>query len=196
MKIYKILTSFILLSIISCEQKENEKKIPDALNDDKISVSGSFRSYDENIVEKLYSEILKNDKELQNLDNEIQNSFDKSHNIRKELYSYDDKSKNYYSTAINGTKSINDSILKKKLVELVRDSETKYNINVSKIKKLTGIIESNNASITDNYTFFKTSLTIPIIEKYQKENNPSSQPLQNFINEQIKTKAKVEAKNK
>ena len=196
MRKYKILTSFILLSILSCEQKENEKKIPDALNDDKISVSGSFRSYDENIVEKLYSEVLKNDKELQNLDIEIQNSFDKSHNIRKELYSYDDKSKNYYSTAISNTKSITDSILKRKLVEMVKNSESKYNLNVSKIKKLSGIIESNNASISDNYTFFKTVLTLPIIEKYQIENNPSTKPLENFINEQIKTKAKVEAKNK
>ena len=53
--------------MFSCKKEENKNQIPDALNDDKISVRGSFRSYDEDLVDKLYSELIKNDKELQKL---------------------------------------------------------------------------------------------------------------------------------
>lgn len=182
--------------MFSCKKEENKNQIPDALNDDKISVRGSFRSYDEDLVDKLYSELIKNDKELQNFDNKIQNTFEKSHEVKKDLITYDSKSKNYYSTAIENANSIKDSILKKRLIEVVKKSETKYNLSISNLKKLSGIIESNNASIADNYKFFKTSITLPIIEKFQQENLPKSKPLENFLTEQNKTKGKIEIKNK
>ncbi len=194
MKNYSILLCLFL--IFSCRQEKSNKQIPDALNDKNISVSGSFRSYDESLVDKLYSELIKNDQELQKFDNEILTNLSNSHEVRKELSSYDDKSKNYYTSALTNTKSITDSVLKKRLVELVKNSETKYNSKVLSLKKLSGIIEANNASISDNYTFFKTAMTIPIIEKFQKENLPISKPLENFIKEQTELKSEIESKNK
>ncbi|UBB89996.1 hypothetical protein J4771_01190 [Candidatus Kaistella beijingensis] len=190
---------FLLCSILlfSCRQEKSNNQIPDALNDNKVSVSGSFRSYDdENLVDKLYAELIKNDQELQKFDSEILNNLNKSHEVRKELFSYDDKSKNYYSSVVSNTKSITDSLLKKKLIELLKNSESKYYMRVSNLKKMSGIIEKNNASISDNYTFFKTALTIPIIEKFQKENLPNAKPLESFIAEQIEIKNKIESNNK
>ena len=193
-KISYFLITFLFL--LSCNSERKEQQNPDGLNDDKVSVSSSFRSSYDNLIDQLYAGLIKDDIELKKLDAEIQQSFSKSYDSRKELNNYDAKSKTYYADAHHNIEDIKDSVLKNKLLKMIEKSSGAYGLQQAKLQELSKEIDSNNASITDYYTFLKTIVTLPIIEKYQKENLPKVKPLEDFIMEQNKLKQKLEVYNK
>ena len=64
-KISYFLITFLFL--FSCNSERKEQQNPDGLNDDKVSVSSSFRSSYDNLIDQLYAGLIKDDIELKKL---------------------------------------------------------------------------------------------------------------------------------
>lgn len=77
----KILLTIIFICLFSCGENktENNPLVENAVDNTDSSLKGSFGSdRDENIIDKIYSELIKNDKKLSALDAKILKTYEKS----------------------------------------------------------------------------------------------------------------------
>lgn len=179
--------SVFILSIFSCgdTRQQNKPIVENAIDNAESSVSGSFESYrGDNLIDKTYSELIKNDKKLKALDEKIFNSQQES---RKVINAYEEiisKSESFYREAENAAKSITDSLTKNQIEKDIQSSKDQYSLKISGINMLITRIDQNNADMNSLYTAFKIRKTLPEIEKYQKAHPLKTDSLDQFINKQ------------
>lgn len=176
----------LTLAFYSCKETNSDKNkiVEKAAENTESSFSIKRMSNSQDILNGIYSELLKNDEGLQKLDEKI-NSIQQDSKIITNIY--DDivnNSDNYYLLAENSAKSIQDSILKKEILGLVKNSFDKFNVKKNKLMELKKQIRVNNIKIFSYYQALKIRRTLPEIEKYQKTNPLKSDSLSLFINKQ------------
>ncbi|MDN3693050.1 hypothetical protein QWZ06_12530 [Chryseobacterium tructae] len=174
----------LALTVISC--KENKPVIENAVDNTDSKISSSRYIKGQNMLDAIYYEQIKNDENLKNLDKKIILLQEDSRKV-KDLYN-DILRKNdeYYSDAEYGAKSINDSALRKNIINLVKESSDKYNVKTQKLKELSLKITKNSQNIYSYYMAFKIKKTLPEIEKYQNAHPLKTDSLEHFINKQNK----------
>jgi len=181
-----LFASAIALSIISCKENkpENTPAVENAVDnaDSKLSSTRYIKS--QNMLDAIYYEQIKNDERLKRLDKKITLLQEDRRKV-KDLYN-DILRKNdeYYSDAEYGANSINDSVLRKQIINLVKESSDKYYLKTQKLKKLTLQINRNSQTIYSYYVAFKIRKTLPEIEKYQNAHPLKTDSLESFINKQ------------
>lgn len=176
----------LTLAVYSCKENNSDKNeiVEKAAENTESSFPIKRMSKSQDILNGIYSELLKNDKELQKLDEKI-NSIQKDGKIIKNIYSdVVSNSDDYYLLAKNSAKSIQDSILRKEILALVRNSSDKFNVKKNKLEELKKQVRLNNNRIFSFYQALKIRRTLPEIEKYQKANPLKSDSLSLFINKQ------------
>lgn len=180
-----IITSTLFLLIVSCNQKDAENKIVDtAAENTESSFPIKRMSNAQNILDGIYSELIKNDAELQKLDKKV-NAITSDSKIMKELYSdIINNSNDYYNIAESNAKAINDSLLKKEILAIVTNSSEKFTQKKIKFEELVKQVNINNHKIYSFYQAFKIRKTLPEIEKYQNTHPLKTDSLNNFINKQ------------
>lgn len=174
----------LALTVISC--RENKPVIENAVDNTDSKISSSRYIKGQNMLDAIYYEQIKNNENLKNLDKKIILLQEDSRKV-KDLY--DDilrKNDEYYSDAEYGAKSINDSALRKNIINLVKESSDKYNIKTQKLKELSLKITKNSQNIYSYYIAFKIRKTLPEIEKYQNAHPLKTDSLDRFINKQNK----------
>ncbi|ANF52485.1 hypothetical protein A0O34_19035 [Chryseobacterium glaciei] len=183
----KILFSSILsLSLLSCS--ENKPKQTEIVEKAAENTESSFPikrlSNTQDILEGIYSEQIKNNKDLKELDEKvlsIQQDSREMQNIYKDIIT---NSEDYYNIAENRAKVIRDSALKKEILSLLQNSSEKFNLKKKKLEELTKQVNLNNYKISSFYNAFKIKKTLPEIEKYQNAHPLKTDSLNNFINKQ------------
>ncbi|MFN1216297.1 hypothetical protein ACKW6Q_04845 [Chryseobacterium kwangjuense] len=179
--------SALMLSLLSCKenQSRNTPVVENAVDNAESSVSGSLKSYRKgDMVDQIYSELVRNDKNLKALDDKIIAIDEES---RKVLAVYGEtlrKSESFYLDAHNQAASVKDSLLKQQLDKEIKMSSDKYDLKISKVKELIAKVNANSDTINNLYTAFKIRKTIPEIEKYQKAHPLKTENLENLINKQ------------
>ncbi len=176
----------ITLAFYSCKENNSDKNeiVEKAAENTESSFPIKRMSKSQDILNGIYSELLKNDAELQKLDekvNSIQNDGKIIKNINSDVVSNSD---DYYLLATNSAKSIQDSILRKQILGLVENSSDKFNVNKNKLEELKKQVRLNNNRIFSFYQALKIRRTIPEIEKYQKAHPLKTDSLTQFINKQ------------
>lgn len=182
-----LITSTLFLLIVSCSKKsENNPLENNAVDNVESSVSNSLKSArgKGNMVLEIYSELLKNDKKLQDLEQRIEKVRTETQSIISEYEKIIYKSDSYYNDAKQLTRSINDSLMKKEIEREIKFSSEKYDLKTQKIKDLIVKINQNSSTIEDQYITFKIKKTLPEIEKYQNAHPLKTDSLNNFINKQ------------
>ncbi|WP_312390175.1 hypothetical protein [Chryseobacterium sp.] len=181
------IASTLFLIIFSCNESKNENKplVENAVDNTNSSIESSFSSgRDDNMIDKIYSEIIKNDKKLSALDDRMVKIYEKQ---RKALEQYDNilnKSESYYRDANYQVNSITDSLLKHQIENQIKISSEKYNVRIKNVKTLISQLTKNTERMNDYYTAFKIKKTLPEIEKYQNAHPLKTDSLENFINKQ------------
>ncbi len=175
----KLLLLLTVITLISCKNERgespNKKEIPEALQEKK-----SFRSSARwNLVEELYQDLVSKTPELQQLEADIENL--DTREVQGNFYSYNNKSIDFYASARNQAKSINDSITRKKMLNFIDKSKTAYFEKSKGLNSLDKTINDKQNSIEDSHAILKIILTTPIIVKYQNENLPVKKGLENMI---------------
>jgi len=187
----KKIVFLMLLAMISCK---SEKENPNELFQNDISINSIKSGRAENIVEKLYDQILEKDTVLQNLEKNSEIDFNYSDSYQK-MNDFLNTSTAYYNTVLLVNDSIpmmsrktsftiKDSIISKKIVEMINTSQTKFIRNTKKYQDIIKVLDSNRVSISDKKYFLKILLTLNVLEKYQKDNLPKADELQTIIKNQ------------
>jgi len=182
-----LIPAILLLMLTSCWENRSENKplIENAVDHTDSSIKGSFESgRNDNMIDKIYSEIIKNDKKLSALDDKILKIYDQSGKVLK---NYDDilnKSASYYSDANDQANAITDSLLKHEVQNEIKMSSDQYELKIKNVKNLISQLNTNMERVNDLYTIFKIRKTLPEIEKYQNAHPLKTDSLENFVKKQ------------
>lgn len=136
------------------------------------------------MIDKIYSELIKNDKKLSALDDRMLKSYDHQKKILEYYNVVLDKSEAYYRDAHYQANSITDSLLKHQLEKQIKINAEKYNLKIKNIKTLISQLTANAERINNLYTAFKIRKTLPEIEKYQNAHPLKTDSLETFIKKQ------------
>ncbi|WP_313091553.1 hypothetical protein [Chryseobacterium flavum] len=178
--------SALTFSIISCtENKSQDHNIVEKAAENTVSSIPIKRlSKTQDIFNGIYYEKIKNDQELKKIDEKISLMQEDAHKMQSIYNSIIFNSEDYYLIAKNQAKSINDSVLRKEMIALIKESSDNYYLKIQKIKELKHTINRNKQSIYSLYGAFKIRKTLPEIEKYQKAHPLKTDSLNQFINKQ------------
>ena len=186
-----IISTILFLTLISCgnnrKQEKPKQETPKALQDEGSSDEIiSKRSYDD-LVENLYNELVNKDIDLKKLEGQI-DELNKSKNDTVELFDkFNAKNQYYFSSVDRHVSEIKDSILRDKMKILVANNLTRYYSLTARHNELLKIIETKKITISDLHNTLKIVKTLPLIEKYQKDNLPNTKSLEGYINLQEQT---------
>lgn len=180
-----IFASTLLLSIISCKENNNNRDIVEkAAHNAESSFPIKRLSSSEAILDGIYSEKIKDDPKLLELDKRFQ-ALQNDSRIMKDLYAGITKSsEDYYDDAERRAKNIMDSALQKEILNLLKNSSEKYDVRLNKLNELKVQINLNFIQLYSLYDAYKIKKTLPEIEKYQDSHPLETDSLQNFINKQ------------
>jgi hypothetical protein len=200
MKLTATLLAIIVVGFYSCDNSRNKEKpeqeIPKALQEQSSNYSLSKRSYDDDLVESLYKELANNTPELKDLENEIKDWNGRNPDSLETFEKFDNKNNSYYNSAKSQYEAVKDSVLKVKVKSLVASSQTNYNNKVSGLSSLVAQLKSKEISLNDLHILLKIVKTLPLIEKYQKDNLPSGKPIESVIKDLEKIIFKTDSLSK
>lgn len=188
----KIVALATLAALVFACGKKNEQRTtandtPKALQDHKDVVS-ELKSYSrgDDLVTSLYDELVQQNPTLKKLEDDFTSYQKKQDGLFDAFNNYDGKSKNYYRSAELFSSRISDSTLKKYVAEVIKLSSDKYKAKTAVYDNLIAQINNNSTKITDKRLALKIVATLPLIEKYQDSNKPSTQALTDMVKEQDK----------
>lgn len=173
----------LICTAFSCKDAERPTKskedTPTALADEESYNIVSKRGR-EDLIDNLYAEILAKDLALKKVDDNIKEIENGKSDSLKKFNSYDEKNQDYFVSANAHVKEINDSVLRKTLTALIAKNMEAYKVRTLQYKKLASSIDTKTSSLNDLSLALKISRTLPLIEKYQKENLPSNKSILNL----------------
>lgn len=182
-----LFASVMALSLLSCRESktENAPIVENAVDNAKSSVSSSLESYrSENLIDQIYSEVIKNDKNLKALDDKVRKNIEETEKVLEVYDRILSMSESYYQQVGYKTKSITDSLMKKQVETEVKTSADQYNLKTGNIKAVIAQINKNNETLNNLYVAFKIRKTLLEIEKYQNAHPLKTDSLDNFIKKQ------------
>ncbi len=186
-----LLFPFFISSLLlpACEQKAapvSKPPIPKALQAEGdrsgflSSSSYSVRGYSD-LVDKLYAELAAQDATLKKLETQLQALQEAQFDSTKAFEAYSANNEGYYESAGRNALELKDSLLRKQMEALIAGSRGKYKNRISRHRQLLAQIEKQKVAIADLHEALKISFTLPIIEKYQRENLPPAIPLERLL---------------
>jgi hypothetical protein len=187
----KIFIPILVLTLVSCNnnrpQDKPKQETPKALEDKSFSYEiVSKRGYDD-LVESLYNELASKDIDLKKLEDKIY-ELNKSKSDTTVLFDkFNGKNQSYFSSADRHVSDIKDNLVRDKIKNLVATQLTKYNSRIARHNELLKIIEANQMTISDLHNVLKIVRTLPLIDKYQKDNLPSTKSFDDYIKQQEET---------
>jgi hypothetical protein len=171
MKILLLLTCFLIL--ISCGRKKQQQpnnETPYALEEHKSKSVFSKRAPGD-LLEDLYDGLVSGKPELQQLEKDIEELSERKKDSLVFFNDFDNKNDSYYSSAQNHTAQIQDSSLKKRMMQAIEDNRTDYDSKIAGIETLVKQLDQKQLTLTDHHTMLKLILTMAMMEKFQKINS-------------------------
>jgi len=186
MKKLILISTVILLTFVSCDNariKENQKQNQEtlkALQKEKPIDIVSKRGYDD-IIESLYKELVDKNPELKDLETRLDALAANKSDSTEQFNEYNGKNYSYYNSADNHLKQINDSTLRKKMKTLISSSLTKYNSKIYRHTELLKSIDKKTMTLDDLHEMLMITTTLPLIEKYQNNNLPTTKSINGYL---------------
>jgi hypothetical protein len=203
-KHYFITLIFTAFIFASCANRQSEttktaepvviNEIPQSLQkESKISYLGS-RGVD--LLEDLYQDLVEKDAKLQALDKEVnvvgEQKTKEGSATWNDFAKYNQHLLDYYAAANNHIAGIQDSVLRKKIIEIIGNSTKNYEQKTAEHSTLIADMNKNKQKISDQYNVMKILLTLKMMEKYQSENLPSTKGFKTEIESQKALIEKIE----
>jgi len=185
-----LFASTLALSILSCQEnkQQNPPIVENAVDNAEPAASGSFKSYRGNniTVDNIYSELIKDDKNLTALNSRIVKTLEETEKVLAVYNSVLETTNSYYQDANERTKAITDSLVKQQVQKEISASADRYDLKVKDITDHISQIAKNNEKLVSTYTAFKIRKTLPEIEKYQNAHPLKTDSLNTSIIKQNK----------
>lgn len=185
----KIFLSAILVFILaSCNNKHvqnrPQQETPKALEDKSSFDIVSKGRHADNLLESLYKELVSKDAELKRLEVKIDDLNSSKQDSMELFEKFDSKIQSYFGSLDRNVSEIEDSLLRDKIKLLIAGSLAKYNSRITKHNELLKTLAINEIKMADLHTALKIVKTLPVIEKYQQDNLPTTRQLDGFIRQQ------------
>lgn len=176
---------FAILILGSCKHHPGQQPAPDTPKALQPSTSSGFsKRYESNdLVSDLYAELADKDTALKALEKQISDLEGRDAEALADFNSFDARNKHYYGSATPHLRAVQDSAIRKRMTDLIHASETQYDSRVLAFNNLITRIGSNKTSLNDLHELLKIIKTLPVMDKYQRENEPSSKPAEAFLQE-------------
>jgi hypothetical protein len=179
---FPVLLAVMLLS--SCGNENYTKEVaaealtPEALQDNSSEYSFKGRS-SSGLLDEIYGELVDKDSGLKKLEESIANMKDAPEGAGK-LRSFRQKNENYYREAEMQASGIADSVLRKQVLKMIRESERKDSAADVPMRNLEMRIEKNAMAVHDYHAVLMIARTLPVMEKYQVDSRLPLLPWQKF----------------
>jgi hypothetical protein len=200
MKLLNLLSVIMLSVLISaCNhqvdtgERDNKANVPQALTDNNSDLLSKRYYHSESLVNSLYTDLTNTQPELKSIEDELKLYRQMNEDSLQLFNSFHSKSANYYSDANDILASINDPVLKERLQVLINNSESSYKQKIASHLALKKDIDNNNTSIEGLHQALKIVATLPVLERYQKDNQPRVKAMNNAAQAGKKLKAKLGA---
>jgi len=193
---YILISTLILVTFVSCdnarikENQEQNQETPKALQEEKSIDIVSKRGYDD-IIESLYKELAGKTPELKDLETKLKALSTSKSDSTEQFDKYNGNNSSYYNSADNHLKQINDSTLRKRMKSLISSSLTKYNSKVYRHTELLKSIDKKTMTLDDLHEMLIITTTLPLIEKYQNDNIPTTKSINGYL-KQLDKAVKIE----
>ena len=194
-------TAILFIAIASCNNnrqpvaESTPQQIPKAFKEESSSLI-SKRSYEGDVIEELYNELLEKDKTLSALEDGIEKIKDNSKDSASAFNTFDSRNISFYSSATGHLGTIKDSVLKERIKLLVDNSLTQYKAKIAIHNNLLSSINSKDITLDDLHFVLKLTKTLAVMEKYQSDNLPSAKPLEEISKAYDKVISKTDALTK
>lgn len=179
--------TLILFLSASCRNQRNKQAVspgtPAALQEKSSSndIGFSKSRYEDDLVEKLYSELLEKDPGLKKLERTIEDLNEQKSDSAVNFEKFDSKNTSYYNAALQHIGRISDSVLQLKIKALIDNSLSSYSKKIAGHKNLVSLVNSRDITLQNLHILLKIVKTLPMMEKYQSENTPSTRPLEKVV---------------
>lgn len=168
--------------IAAVPKNETDKVI---LKDNDIKSFSRYSGDRDPLIDKIYYKLIENDEKLKKLDEDIYTLQNESREYNRSINDILEKPKDYYNDALQRSKQLKDSILKKEMIQLIESSEKNFKKNTSSLNEKMKSTSLHSFTINELYNVYKIRKTIPAIEEFQK-NIPNSQKIDSIISTQQK----------
>lgn len=135
-------------------------------------------------MESLYGELAGQDAGLKQLETTLDALDQGKEDAAGSFHQFDKKSRSYYRAADQHANIVSDSLLKDRVKKLLEDYLAKYNVVTKKHQELLKTIDAKTTKLADLHAVLKIVKTLPVIEKYQKDNRPGIASLERYSNKQ------------
>lgn len=173
-----VLSGLLFLLCCNSQVQNNETEI--------LSESSWSYKRSGSLVDELYNELVKESAELKSLEEALEEHRPKTMKLMEKFNSYDGKSSSYYNAAKSEANSIIDTVLGARINALVKANADQYGQYTNELTALINTISGNGTRISDNHTVLKVVATLPVINRYQRENKPDKKEYLQHIQEQEK----------
>lgn len=177
-----------VLTLAACNhhrvQPQPVADMPKALEDHSASDNLISKRGTGDLVESLYGELVGTDAGLKQLETALDALSQSKSDSTNPFHLFDEKSRSYYKAAGQHADQIRDSLLKDEVRQLVADHLAKYNAITARHQELLKSIDTKTAKLEDLHTVLKIVKTLPVIEKYQKDNRPGTTSLEGYSKKQ------------
>jgi hypothetical protein len=185
----KFFLSFVfVLTLASCGNNgahdQPNQVTPQALENKNSSYEIGSKRGSEDLIESLYNELVMKDINLRKLEEKISELNGSKHDSTLSFGKFDERNQSYFNSAKRHIAEIEDSLLREKFRVLIANNFTVYNTSIAGHKELLKLIEDKGMTISDLHNMLKIIKTLPLIETFQKENLPSTQPLKGYVKNQ------------
>ncbi len=180
-----IFATFLFLIACQTEPSRNEpaaEETPEALqNSDSYDIIRSVKSrYDDDLVNDLYKELAAKDPELNQLEKELELRAKRKQKLEETFAKYDDKSNRYVSSADRMLATVQDSLLKQKIRNILNANQQQHDAQTAPLSQLITASKDQLKHIEDYHTALKIMKTLPLLAKYQKDYRPEVKPYQDL----------------
>lgn len=168
----------ISLFFISCNKSPKTVEVNETtpevfIADSKIDLDSYSKRSDEDLIDKLFKEALKNDAKLEKLMLDINSFHSSKERDLKNYYDYkynDESYKNAYKNLLN---QIKDSVLRSETQKLFDKLITQQDIQNSSMWAKETALDAKQSVLQDKVQLMKLFVTFPMMHEYWKNENPS-----------------------
>ena len=178
----------LFLFFIACfgcnskKERSNNQHAPEVLQTNKKESSLSFKKRgSEDLITELYKEKLKDSPDLLEIEELYSELNENKPDSLEDFHDYDSKNKQYYNSANDYLNSLQDSVLKKEIGQLLQNSLNRYNVRIGRLTSFENALDSTTLSSTNRHIILKVLVTLKMMEQYQKDNIPSTKPIEAVI---------------
>lgn len=191
MKPCSVTLILLFIAFTSCKDSnplnDNGQETPQALEEHSSPGELLTKSRGDDLLESLYNDLVQKTPALKKLEIEI-SDLKKSKGDSTNLFSsYNGKNQAYFNAANSHLEEMNDSLLRQKMRTLVSNSLKNYDATIMNHTDLLKSIELKTITLNDLHTVVKITKTLPVIEKYQKNNLPPVISLAGYLKQLDKT---------